>query len=439
MTSATAILSDKKSTALSVFRDGKFPMFRALRHRNYRLYFVGQFFSLSGTWIQNIAQSWLVYELTHSSFWLGFIGFLNFLPLSLFAIIAGSFADRISKHKLLLVLQIPPMLLAFLFAALVWAKAITVGWISVLALGFGFVNAFDIPTRQSFVVELVGKEDLANGIALNSATFNTARLLGPAIGGVIIATLGIGWCMFLNGISYFATIWGLLLMRFENMPTPGNNHAPFAHSIREAMLYIRQTRPVYGLLMLVSVTTIFGWSFWILMPVFAGHILHGGALELGKLMSSGGIGALGSALFVAGCGHRFLPRRLLFSGVTIFAVGAAVFALSKTFPLSLVMVAITGFGIILFYVNANSALQQRVPDHLRGRIMGAYALAFGGLTPLGNLQIGFFAEKIGAPAAVVIGAAICALMAYVVSRLIPYQPRAAEERTAPIPPVTIPE
>jgi MFS family permease len=419
-------------------RDSKFPMFRALRHRNYRLYFFGQLFSLSGTWIQNVAQGWLVYELTRSPFWLGFVGFLNFLPLFIFSLPAGSLADRVSKHKLLLALQIPPMLLAFMFAVLIWSEAITVSLIGMLAFGFGMVNAFDLPARQSFAIELVGKKDLANAIALNSATFNTARLLGPAIGGVIIATAGAGWCLFINGVSYLAGIWALTAMRFEKRPLPEKNHPSLKNSIAEIFLYIRQTRPVLGLLMLVSVMTIFGWSFWILMPVFASSILNGGAIELGKLMSFGGVGALGSALFVAGFGHRLLPRRLVFYGVIVFVIGVTGFALSKTFYLSLVMVAMAGFGLILFYINANSALQRRVPNHLRGRMMGVYALVFGGLTPFGNLQVGFLAEKIGAPQAVVLGAVICAGMAYVVSRLVPPQPRKRQEKISPLPPVHVP-
>lgn len=393
---------------------------------------------MNGTWIQNVAQSWLVYELTHSAFWLGLVGFLNFLPLSLFSIFAGSIADRVSKHRMLLILQIPPMLIAFVFAILIWTKTLTVGWICVLAFAFGMVNAFDIPVHQSFVVELVGKDDLANGIALNSATFNTARLLGPAIGGIIIATLGTGWCLFLNGASYLAAIWALTAMRFEKKPAPPNKHAPIVHSLQEVLLYIRQTRPVYGLLILVGAVTIFGWSFWILMPVFASQILQGGAIALGKLMSAGGVGALGSALLVAGFSHRFLPRRFVFSGVIIFVVGIIGFALSTALWLSLVMIAIAGFGLILFYINANSALQRRVPDHLRGRMMGVYALAFGGLSPFGNLLIGYFADKIGAPAAVVIGATICAIIAYVVSRLVPPKPREPEEKISPIPRLDIP-
>ncbi|MCG3119380.1 MAG: Enterobactin exporter EntS [bacterium] len=397
-------------------------MFRALRHRNYRLYFLGQIISLSGSWLQTVAQGWLVFELTHSPFWLGFVGFLNFLPLTFFSLIGGSIADRLPKHRILLALQIPPMLLAFIFAGMIWSHTITAGWIGVLAFGFGLINAFDIPTRQAFAIELVGKEDLANALALNSATFNTARLLGPAVGGVIIATLGAGWCLFINGVSYVAAIWALVAMRLEKEPPRKSGPALLGNSIREILLYVRRTPRVYSLLMLVSIMTIFGWSFWILIPAFADQVLGGSAVELGKLMSAGGVGALGSALFVAAFNHRVSPRRLLMAGVLIFVAGVAVFAMSTNFYLSLAMMAVAGFGIILFYINANTTLQKRVPNHLRGRMMGVYAFSFGGLSPLGNLLIGLLAEKAGPPAAVITGAAVCALMAYVVFRLTPMPP-----------------
>jgi MFS family permease len=227
-------------------------------------------------------------------------------------------------------------------------------------------------------------------------------------------------------------------MRFQRRPHPKDIFAPLGHSIREIFLYIRQTRPVYGLLILVGTMAVFGWSFSVLMPIFAGDVLKGGAIELGKLMSASGLGAVSSALFVAGLGHRFLPRRLLFSGVAIFVAAISIFALSKTLSLSLAMMVIAGFGIILFYINANSALQRRVPDHLRGRIMGMYAFVFGGLTPAGSLQVGFISEKLGAPAALIIGAIICAMMAYVISRFVPPQPRAVEEKIPSIPQVQIP-
>ncbi len=392
----------------------RFPMFRALRHRNYRYYFLGQIISVSGSWLQTIAQGWLVFELTHSAFWLGFVGFLNFLPLSFFSLIGGSLADRFPKQKLLLALQIPALLLALIFAILIWTDKISVGWICGLAFSFGMVNAFDIPARQAFAIELVGKDDLPNALALNSATFNTARLLGPAIGGIIIATLGAGWCLFINSVSYLAAIWALTAMRFDKMPLRKTMPKPLGNSIREILLYVRRTPRVYGLLMLVSVMTIFGWSFWILIPAFAAQLRSGSAVELGKLMSAGGFGALGSALLVAAVNHRVSSWRLLFAGVVIFVAGVAVFALAKNFYLALLAIAVAGFGIILFYINANSSLQRRVPNHLRGRMMGVYAFSFGGLSPAGNLLIGFVAEKFGASLAVLGGAGVCAGVAFVV-------------------------
>ncbi len=407
-------LSRRAVSAMDAGAPKRFLMFRALRHRNYRLYFAGQIISLSGSWLQTIAQGWLVFELTHSAFWLGFVGFLNFLPLSFFSLLGGSIADRFSKQKLLLTLQIPPLLLALIFAILIWTDNISVGWICGLAFSFGLVNAFDIPTRQAFAIELVGKEDLANALALNSATFNTARLLGPAVGGIIIATLGAGWCLFINSVSYLAAIWALTAMRFENMPARKTASKPFGHSIREILLYVRRTPRIYSLLLLVSVMTIFGWSFWILIPAFAAQLREGGAVELGKLMSAGGFGALGSALLVAAINHRFSSWRLLFAGVLIFVAGVSVFALAKNFYLALAAIAVAGFGVILFYINANSSLQRRVPNHLRGRMMGVYAFSFGGLSPVGNLLIGFVAEKIGAAPAVIGGAVICLIVAVIV-------------------------
>ena len=211
-----------------------------------------------------------------------------------------------------------------------------------------------------------------------------------------------------------SSIWALTAMRFENMPARKTASKPFGHSIREILLYVRRTPRIYSLLLLVSVMTIFGWSFWILIPAFAAQLREGGAVELGKLMSAGGFGALGSALLVAAINHRFSSWRLLFAGVLIFVAGVSVFALAKNFYLALAAIAVAGFGVILFYINANSSLQRRVPNHLRGRMMGVYAFSFGGLSPVGNLLIGFVAEKIGAAPAVIGGAVICLIVAVIV-------------------------
>ena len=397
----------------------RFAMFRAMRHRNFRLYIFGQSISLIGSWMQSTAQAWLVYELTRSSFWLGMIGFLGSMPLMLLSVFTGAVADRWPKRGLLVLTQVVAMLLAFIFAALVWENLITITWIGVLALGLGIVTAFEWPTRQAFVVELVGKDDLANGIALHSAVFNSARLLGPAIGGVLIALIGIAWCFFLNGISYLAVIAGLWMMRLPRRSFSSATTSSIKKSLGESFAYVRQTKAVLGLLILVALVTIFGWSFSVLLPVFAGEILKGDALTLGKLMSAMGTGALFSALAVAAIGNRIAPRRILFSGLTILVISVCCFAISKSLYWSMGLLVVVGFGLITFYITANTALQRRVPDHLRGRAMGIYAVAFGGLMPIGSLQAGIMAEKFGAMWTVIIGAVICALAGYVVSRMVP--------------------
>ena len=369
--------------------------------------------------MQSVAQSWLVYELTRSSFWLGMIGFLGSAPMLVLSLFGGAVADRWPKRQLLIITQIVAMLLAFIFAVLIWQKWISLAWIGGLALALGIVTAFEWPARQSFVIDLVGKDDLANGIALHSAVFNSARLLGPAIGGVLIALLGIAWCFFLNGLSFLAVIAGLWAMRLPRRSSSSGAPASLRKSLLESFSYVRHTPPVLGLLALVSTVTIFGWSFSVLMPVFAGEVLKGGAVTLGNLMSAVGSGALLSALSVAAIGYRVVPRRLLFSGLTIFVVAVSLFALSRNLSLSMGLSVMVGFGLITFYVTANTALQRRVPDHLRGRVMGIYAVAFGGLMPIGSLQVGAMAQAIGVTWTVLIGAAVCALAAYVVSRMVP--------------------
>jgi MFS family permease len=394
-------------------------MFRAMRHRNFRLYIFGQSISLIGSWMQTTAQAWLVYELTRSSFWLGMIGFLGSFPLLVLSVFGGAMADRWPKRGLLLLTQVVAMMLAFIFAALVWSKVITIAWIGALALALGIVIAFEWPARQAFVVEMVGKDDLANGIALHSAVFNSARLLGPAIGGALIALIGIAWCFFLNGVSYLAVIAGLWMMRLPRRSFSSTAAMSIKKSLGETFSYVLQTPPVLGLLALVAMVTVFGWSFSVLLPIFAGEILKGDALTLGKLLSAVGIGALLSALTVAATGNRISPRRVLFSGLTIFVVSVSGFAVSQSLRWSIALLVLVGFGLITFYITANTSLQRRVPDHLRGRAMGIYAVAFGGLMPIGSLQAGAMATAVGPKLTLIIGAAFCAIAGYVVSRMVP--------------------
>ena len=360
--------------------------------------------------MHNTAQGWLVYDLTRSSAWLGVVGFLSFMPYSIFALWGGSVADRLDKRRLLVMTHMSALVLALIYAVSVWGEWINIAGIATLAFGLGMISAFDSPARQAFVIDLVGKEDLQNGIALNSAMFNAARLLGPALAGIVIAKFGVAWCLFANAASFLPAIITLLRLRLPAATArPQAQAAPFWRAQREIWHYLRHTPVIAGLLLLVGITTIFGWSFVVVLPVFAEEILRGGALELGRLLSASGLGALASALTVAVLSHRFRPRQLLMAGLAIYVLAIAVFALSQHPWLSRAALTLVGFGLIMFYVNCNTALQRRVPDHLRGRVMGVYVMCYGGLMPVGSLQVGLVSARIGAPAALLLNAAMCAL------------------------------
>lgn len=406
-------IPDSASTNVSkIFSSG------ALRHRNYRIFFAGQFISFVGTWMQGTAQSWLVYELTRSAIWLGVVSFLGFLPLSLFALVGGSVADRVNRRRLVLTTYTTTMVIAALFAVLIWLHAIEIHLVALLVFSSGLVNAFDIPARQALLVDLVGKDDLASGIAINSAMFNAARLLGPALGGLVVAGFGTAWCMMANSLSFLAGIVSLLIIRMHARTRNVDEALPLWRSLRQGATYVRSSNLVWGLLALVAVATVFGWSFTVLLPVFAEEVLGGGAVQLGRLLSASGLGALTGAVFTATIGRRFWPRKILLTGLGIFSMAAVAFALSRQPLLSMAALALMGFGLILFNVNSNSALQRRVPDHLRGRVLGFYVLCFGGLMPVGSLQIGFVAERFGVTTALLINAFLCGLATFAAARFI---------------------
>ncbi|MDZ7266058.1 MAG: MFS transporter [candidate division KSB1 bacterium] len=408
--------------------------FGALRHRNYRLFFAGQFVSFLGTWMQNTAQGWLVYQLTHSPAWLGVISFLGFLPLSLFALIGGSLADRCNRRRLVLITNVLAMIIASLFAVLIWQQLIGIHLVAVLVFLNGVVNAFDIPARQSFLVEMVGKEDLANGIALNSAMFNGARMIGPAIGGLVIAAFGTAWCMAANALSFLATVLAVAAIRTVAPIRAQQAPLRLLQSLREGAAYIRSSQLVWGVLGLVAVSTVFGWSYTVILPVYADKILGGGAVELGQLLSASGLGALGGAVFSATLGSRWRPRQILLAGLVIFTLAITTFALARQPLFATLCVALMGLGLILFNVNSNTALQQRVPDHLRGRVMGFYVLCFGGLMPVGSLQIGFVAEKLDVTLALLFNAVICGLAVLAALRvLVQMRQRPLDEAAAASP------
>lgn len=355
--------------------------------------------------MQSIAQSWLVYRMTGSSFLLGAVGFAGQIPVFIFAPIGGIVADRYHRQRVVIGTQVASMLLAFVLAVLTLSNRITVAEIFVLAALLGVVNAFDIPGRQSFLVDMVGKEDLMNAIALNSSMFNGARVIGPAVAGILVAKIGEGWCFFANAVSYVAVIIGLLMMRVQRRPR-ASTASPIAHII-EGFRFVQRTAPIRALLVLLGLISLVAMPYTVLMPIFADRILHGGARGLGILMGATGIGALLGALTLATrTGVYGLGRWVTFSCAG-FAVSLVVFAFSRNFWVSTVLLVPVGFCMMLEMSSSNTLIQAMVPDELRGRVMSVYSMMFMGMAPFGALFGGSLADKIGAPLTVSIGAIAC--------------------------------
>ena len=388
-------------------RNGGLPdTLRALRHRNFQLFFSGQLISLVGTWMQNVSQAWLVYKMTQSSLQLGAVGFASQIPVFLIAPLGGIVADRYNRHRVVIATQIASMLLAFTLAGLTLTHVIQVWHILMLASLLGVVNAFDIPARQSFLVDMVGKEDLMNAIALNSSMFNGARVIGPAIAGILVARIGEGWCFFANAVSYNAVIIGLLLMQVPRSVYHASSASPLAH-ILEGFRFVRQTGPIRALLLLLGLISLVAMPYTVLMPVFAHRILHGGARALGILMGATGVGALLGALTLATRrGVRGLGRWVAFScgGFGFFLI---LFAWSRYFWLSVALLLPVGFCMMLEMSSSNTLIQAMVPDQLRGRVMAVYSMMFMGMAPFGALLGGGLADRLGAPITVSIGAIAC--------------------------------
>ena len=399
---------------------------RAFKHRNYRLFFGGQFISLTGTWMQSLAQSWLVYRLTGSAVLLGFVAFSGQFPVFLFATLGGAFADRHNRHRILVATQTASMLLAFVLAALTLTHHVQVWHVFVLASLLGVVNAFDIPTRQAFVTEMVGREDLINAIALNSSMFNGARIVGPALAGILVATVGEGWCFFANAISYIAVIAGLLLMEIkarERLHLPGSTLA----SIIEGFGYVGRTGPVRSLLSLIGLISLLGMPYVVLMPIFADQILHGGARGLGLLMGASGVGALIGALSLAArSGARGLGRLVAFAAAG-FGISLILFSFSRSFWLSAALLLPVGFFMIVEMASTNTLIQTLVPDNLRGRAMAVYGMMFMGMAPLGALLAGVIAHRLGAPITVALGGAVCIVASIVFGLRLPAFRREARQ------------
>lgn len=371
--------------------------FRALRHRNYRLYFTGQSISLIGTWMQQMAISWLTYRITNSVFMLGLVGFLGQIPSLFFTPFAGVFADRYSRHRILIITQALEMAQAFVLAALIMSGAVSISHIIILTIFLGIVVAFDAPARHAFVVELVSKkEDLSNAIALNSLVFNAARLIGPSVAGILVALMGEGMCFLVNGVSYIAVIFALLSMNITPRIMKGEAK-PIIQGLKEGISYIMERPAIKVIMLTTALISLAGMSYVVLMPVFAKDILGGDSGALGYLMGASGLGALLGALYLASRKTIEGLGRISFFAANIFGLGIIAFSFSRILWFSMLALVFTGFGMMAQMASNNTMLQTIVHDDKRGRVMSIFMAAFMGMVPFGSLLAGSLAHTFGAP------------------------------------------
>jgi MFS family permease len=382
--------------------------FRALRHRNYRLFFWGQLVSLIGTWMQQTAMSWFVYEITNSKFLLGAVAAIGSAPMMLFSVWGGSLADLYPKRSILIATQTAQMICAFLLAIGVWIGFANPTFIVIVAALNGAAMGFDMPARQAFTVEMTSREDLLNAISLNSSIVNGARVIGPSLAGLMIGAFGVAMCFLLNGLSFVAVIAGLLMMRLPALDRNTDIISPTEHAWN-GLVYSFQHPRVRMILLLFLAVGIFGWSYMVIMPAFARDVLGRGADGYGVLMSASGIGALVGALVVATYGHLFTPRKLALGGVWLFSTALLAFSFTRNFYVALGFLFIGGFGMLLFFSTTNTVLQTIVPDDMRGRVMGVWSLIFGAMIPLGSLEAGAVAHWLGTPFALALGGIVCAI------------------------------
>jgi MFS family permease len=380
--------------------------FPALRHRNFRLFVVGQGLSLVGFWMQSVGQGWLVYRLSDSPLALGFVAFAGYLPILCLAPVAGVFVDRTRKRPLLLVTQTVLLLLALLLGTLVAAHVVTVPYIVACAFCVGLVNAADVPARQAFLVEMTSPEDLPGAIALNSSIFNTARMVGPVLAGVVLGAAGEAACFFANAASYVAVLWALARMRLPHDVPPPPSHALGA-GLRSGLEYVWRERALRNLLLLLGVVGAFGLPYQVLMPVFARTVFAAGPRTYGLLLAAAGIGAVTSSLLLAWrITGRDAHRRKLLQGLALFAIGILGLALSPTLPVALAFQVVAGFGMIRYTATTNTLLQLLAADDYRGRVMGLHTVMFLGTAPAGSLLLGGLAERFGAPTAALVSGVV---------------------------------
>jgi MFS family permease len=399
--------------------------FRALRHRNYQLFFSGQLISLVGTWMDQVAESWLVYRLTGSALLLGTVAFASQIPVFLLAPIGGALADRHDRRRILVATQSSMMLLTFVLAWLTLSHRVQIWHVVTLAALTGVVNAFDLPARQAFVVDMVSRADLVNAIALNSSMFNGARIIGPAAAGVVVAAIGEGWCFFANGVSFIAVIVGLLMMKMDR-PRLAIEGSPL-ENILEGFRFVAHTGPIRALMLLLGLVSFTAMPYAVLMPLFADQILHGGPRALGLLMGCSGVGAL--------CGALTLAMRTTLKGLSVwvaascagFGLALLLFSSSRRLWLSAMLLVPAGFCMMIQMASSNTLIQSMVPDRLRGRVMSVYAMTFMGMAPLGALLAGSLAHNLGAPWTVAIGGMIAIIGAAVFALRLPVHRPVARE------------
>jgi MFS family permease len=380
---------------------------RALRHRNFLLYFFGQIISLTGSWIQLVAQSWLVYRMTDSAVMLGLVTFAGQTPGFFLAPLGGALADRLDRRRVLLVTQTCAMLLAFGLGLLTLVGAVEVWHVFVFAALLGIVNAFDLPSRQALIVEMVGQEDLMNAVTINSSAVNIARLAGPALAGVLVAALGVGWCFVANGLSFCAVIGSLLLMRAAAARRPDAARRTLVEHILEGFRFVGGASPVRALIILFGLVTLLGMPYAVLMPIFADRVLGGGPAGQGILMTAAGVGALVGTLCLM---TRRETRRLAnwtAGSAASFGLSLILFSLSGSFWLSAALLVPVGFSMMLVLATTNTIIQALTPDALRGRVMAAYTMAFLCASPVGALLAGWVSGQLGAQATVALGGVGC--------------------------------
>jgi len=379
--------------------------FAALKHRNYRLFFFGQLTSLIGTWMQNVAQAWLVYQLTDSPFFLGLVTFASGVPVLTLSLWAGVVVDRVPKRRLLLVTQTVMMVLAFILAADVFLKTVVWWHVAILAFLLGTANAFDAPARQAFVVEMVGRDDLMNAIALNSVIFNSGRIIGPALAGVALAVIGPAWCFVLNGLSFLAVIAGLAMMDVRPYVGVASTESPLTQ-MQEGVRYIWHHSTIRVLITLVAVSNMFAFGYSTLLPAFARDILKTGEVGYGLLSTSIGVGALAGGLLLASLSNFQRKGMLLTGGNLLFPIMVLGVSVSTSQPLSMALLVFAGLGFMVQNATVNTLVQTAVPDNLRGRVMSVYMMVFQGFFPVGSLIAGTVAERFGIPAGAAFGGTI---------------------------------